>query len=520
MKSPRSFTLSLVLVALLGATAHAETKPNVIIIFADDMGYGEIQALNPERSKIPTPSLNKLAEEGMIFTDAHTTSSVCSPSRYGLLTGRYNWRSTLQRGVLQGGDDPLIAADRLTLGKLFQSQGYVTGMFGKWHLNYSYEMPEGAQKLKDKKSGYEPSGYPIGTKIPDGPLTRGFDIFHGFHHAGSMSSIVDGDAIVKEMPVVEVLPEITTAAAGFIDAHAAGAKEGKPFFMYFPLSSPHTPIAPAPEWIGKGLIGEYGDFVAQTDGSVGAVMEALERNGLTKNTIVIFSADNGTSKAANIPALEKQGHYPSANLRGSKADLWDGGHRVPFILRWPEQVKAASKSDQLISLADMMATFAEMLSVELADNTAEDSISFYPILAGKELENPRESVVHHSIDGKFAIRQGDWKLLLAAGSGGWSAPKDPEALADGLPEMQLYDLSKDLGEEQNLVAQNPEKVAGLIKLLETYVAEGRSTPGEAQENDAEVDIWKKRKGGAAKKDRNKDKKNDEKKGKKKDKSED
>ncbi|MDP4625870.1 MAG: arylsulfatase [Akkermansiaceae bacterium] len=508
MKHLRSLNLSLFLFSLIGLTATAATKPNVVIIYADDMGYGEIQALNPERSKIPTPSLNKLAEEGMVFTDAHTTSSVCSPSRYGLLTGRYNWRTTLQRGVLTGGDAPLIAADRLTLGKLFQSQGYKTAIFGKWHLNYSYEVPEGAVKPKRGKD-FLLAAAPVGTHIPDGPLTRGFDVFHGFHHARTMSSIVEGDTIVREIPVVEVLPEITDAAADFIDDHAAEAKEGKPFFMYFPLSSPHTPIAPAPEWKGKGVVGTYGDFVAQTDGSVGAVMEALERNGLTENTIVIFSADNGTSKAAGIAALEKQGHYPSANLRGSKADLWEGGHRVPFILRWPEQVKASSESGQLISLADMMATFAEMLSVDLADDTAEDSISFYPILAGKELENPRESVVHHSIDGKFAIRQGDWKLLLAAGSGGWTAPGDAEALAKGLPEMQLYDMPNDIGEEKNLVAQNPEKVAGMIKLLETYVAEGRSTPGEPQKNDAEIDIWKKGKSDAPKKGKKKGQKADD-----------
>ena len=484
----------LLLPLLITSSAFAaDIKPNVVLIYADDMGYGEVEALNPERSRVPTPSLNALAAEGMIFTDAHTTSSVCTPSRYALLTGRYNWRTRLQSGVVQGGKPPLIAEDRMTLGKLFQAQGYNTAIFGKWHLEYSYEVPaELAKAPRPKKTAsiYR-AAVPVGTKIPDGPITRGFDHFYGFHHARSMSSIVVDDTIVEEMDVVGILPAITKATTDYIDAHAAEAQSGKPFFIYFPLSSPHTPIATAPEWMGKSGIGEYGDFVAQTDGSVGAVMEALERNGLTENTVVIFSADNGTSKAGNIPDLQKQGHYPSANLRGSKADLWDGGHRVPFILRWPAQVKAASTTDQLISLADMFATFSEMLGHTYADDTAEDSISFAPILLGKELKVPREAVVHHSIDGKFAIRQGPWKLLLAAGSGGWSSPKDAEAIKKGLPDMQLYNMADDLGEENNLLEQYPEKVTSLIALLESYVEQGRSTPGGAQQNDARIDIWKK-----------------------------
>ena len=484
----------LLLPLLIASSAFAaDMKPNVVLIYADDMGYGEVEALNPERSRVPTPGLNTLAAEGMIFTDAHTTSSVCTPSRYALLTGRYNWRTRLQRGVVSGGKEPLIAADRMTLGKLFQAQGYRTAIFGKWHLEYSYEVPaELAKAPRPKKTAsIYPAAVPVGTKIPDGPITRGFDHFYGFHHARSMSSIVVDDTIVQEMDVVEILPAITKATTDYIDAHAEQAKSGKPFFIYFPLSSPHTPIATAPEWMGKSGIGKYGDFVAQTDGSVGAVMEALERNGLTENTIVIFSADNGTSKAGNIPDLEKQGHYPSANLRGSKADLWDGGHRVPFILRWPAQVKAASTTDQLISLADMFATFSEMFGYTYADDTAEDSISFAPILLGEELKTPREAVVHHSIDGKFAIRQGPWKLLLAPGSGGWSSPKDAEAKKKGLPDMQLYNMADDLGEMNNLLEQYPEKVASLITLLESYVEQGRSTPGVDQNNDAKIDIWKK-----------------------------
>lgn len=481
-------------ILLLGAVSLLEAnikKPNVVFIYADDMGYGEVEALNPERCKIPTPSLNQLAAEGMIFTDAHTTSSVCTPSRYSLLTGRYNWRTRMQAGVLSGGKKPLIKADRMTLGKLFQGQGYSTALFGKWHLDYTYEVPAEAEPVDLKKhKGKRLAPVPLGTRIPDGPITRGFDTFYGFHHARSMCSIVKDDTIVEEVEVVDVLPLITQATVDFIDAKASEAKSGKPFFIYFPQSSPHTPIAPSESWVGKSGIGEYGDFVAETDGSVGAVMKALERNGLTENTLIIFSADNGSSKAAGFGYLERIGHFASAEFRGSKSDLWDGGHRVPFILRWPEAVAAGTKTDQLISMSDMYATFAEMMGVSYGDDVAEDSLSFLPLLYGEELSMPRESIVHHSISGHFAIRQGSWKLLLAPGSGGWSQPKNNEAKLDGLPSMQLYHLETDIGEKNNLVNEYPEKVASLLALLESKVERGRSTPGAVQENDASIKLFK------------------------------
>ena len=486
----KSFTLSWIALACVSIAHASPDKPNVVLIYADDMGYGEIEALNPKRCKVPTPSLNQLAAEGVVFTDAHTTSSVCSPSRYSLLTGRYNWRTRLQSGVLQDGGEPLISADRMTLGALFQGQGYKTAMFGKWHLAYNYALQDGAKQLKRKK-GARLAKVPIGTKILEGPLTRGFDTFYGFHHARSMESIVQDDTLIQEISSVEVLPAITKAAVDYIDANAKAASEGTPFFLYFPLSSPHTPILPAPEWIGKSGIGTYGDFVAQTDDSVGAVMNALERNGLTKNTIVIFSADNGTSPAAKFAKLAEKGHFPSGDLRGAKSDLWDGGHRVPFILRWPEIVKGGSSSDQLISLGDLFATFADFFNVTYGDHVAEDSISFLPTLHGKPNDTPRKDIVHHSIKGHFAIRQGPWKLLLSSGSGGWSKMKKPSK--DKLPSMQLYHMDRDIGEQQNLVAEHPEKVASLLALLENQVAAGRSTPGETQKNDVEVHIRKSQK---------------------------
>ncbi|WP_066219922.1 sulfatase family protein [Formosa haliotis] len=470
---------------------EARVLPNVVLILADDMGYGEIEALDPEQSKIPTPTLNRLASEGMVFTDAHTSSSVCTPSRYTMLTGRYNWRTRLQSGVVQGGAQPLIAADRMTLGHLFQKQGYNTALVGKWHLEYQYQVPDSLKAITPKKeAGKFLANVPIGTKIPDGPITRGFNSFYGFHHSRAMSSFVRNDKITEEIPVVDVLPTLTQEVSRLIDTKAQDAKNGKPFFIYFAQNAPHTPIVPSKEWVGKTDLGKYGDFVAQTDGSVGKVLEALERNGLSENPIVIFTSDNGTSKLANIPELQSKGHYPSAGLRGSKSDLWDGGHRVPFIVRWPNQVEAHSQSEQLICLADLMATFADYFSFEIPEYNAEDSKSFLNALFGKSLEYPRNEIVHHSIEGRFSIRQNEWKLLLAPGSGGWSSPKDFEALEASLPEMQLYNLNQDLGETTNLVAQYPEKVDALVGILKEYIKNGRSTTGTLLENDVDIDIWK------------------------------
>lgn len=485
------FFISLFFITVINSVS-AQEKPNIILIFADDMGYGEIQALNPDRSKIPTPNLNKLASEGMVFTDAHTSSSVCTPSRYALLTGRYNWRTRLQRGVVQGGKEPLIAANRLTLPSLLKNQGYSTSMVGKWHLEYLYDIPEGLKEVplsKRTESRY-PANVPVGTKIIEGPITRGFDSFYGFHHSGAMSSIVRNDKIIEEMYVIEVLPNLTNEVVSLINDKAEAAKAGKPFFIYFPQNSPHSPVVPSKKWQGTTGLNKHGDFVAQTDGSVGQVLEALERNGLSENTIVIFSTDNGTSKNADIDFLESKGHFPSAYLRGSKADLWDGGNRVPFIMRWPNKIKAGSENNQLVCLTDMMATFANLFNLNLPEDAAEDSWSFYPSLFGKSISNPRTSIVHHSIHGRFAIREDNWKLLLAPGSGGWSSPDDILATKENHPWIQLYDLKSDIGETTNLKDENPDKVKSLVDLLEKFVADGRSTPGEKQANDAPINIFK------------------------------
>ena len=403
--------ISLTLVWCLGLSGWtvAAEKPNIVFVLCDDLGYGDIHCLNPERGKIPTPSVDQLAKEGLIFTDAHSGSSVCTPTRYGLLTGRYSWRTRLQSGVVQGFEPCLIAEDRPTVGTLLQEQGYYTGLIGKWHLDFQYLNKRTGKALK-RERGKKLA--PVGSTIPDGPVNRGFDYFHGFHHAGDMKCVVENDTVIEHDDVINMLPRLTEKAVEFIDNRAKTDKE-QPFFLYVPFGSPHTPIVPTKEWQGKSGLGSYGDFVMQTDHGFGEILKALERNGFSENTLVIFSSDNGCSRAAKIGLLwRKKGHYPSANLRGSKSDLWEGGHRIPFIVRWPGVVKAGTETDQLICLTDLFATCADILEISMPSGSGEDSVSILPALSGKPIESSRAGVIHHSISGHFSYRQGPWKLLL------------------------------------------------------------------------------------------------------------
>ena len=475
----------------------ADEKPNIVFIFADDMGYGDVHALNPERGKIKTPHMDKLASEGMIFTDAHTSSSVCTPSRYSLLTGRYHWRTELQEGVLWGFSEPLIDEGRITAANVLKDNGYNTAMIGKWHLGMIMPTPNGVLP-----KGRKPANVNIewDGEIKRGPTSNGFDYFYGISASLDMAPYIyikndrfdgempeDGKAITaKGFDRSDVLPEIGRKTVEFIKQQNAE----KPFFAYVPLTSPHTPIVPTEEWRGKSGLSSYGDFQMQTDAIIGQIVDAIDAAGLTENTLVIVSSDNGCSKAAKIPALEKQGHYPSAHLRGSKADLWEGGHRVPFIVRWPAVVKAGSKSDATICMTDFIATCADLVGKELPATAGEDSVSFLPALKGEAIKTERAGIVHQSISGHFAYRQGKWKLLLAKGSGGWSSPT--EAKAKGFPmEAQLYDLEADPGETKNLYQSNPEVAAKLLAQLEADVKRGRSTAGPDQKNDIEgIVLWK------------------------------
>lgn len=464
----------------------AASRPNIVLILCDDLGYGDVQCLNLENGKIQTPHIDKIADQGMTFTDAHSGSSVCTPTRYGLLTGRYSWRTRLQSGVTGGYKPCLIAPDRLTVAGLLQKQGYATAILGKWHLDFQYQDPVSGEMLKrpHRKLKKMP---PVGSKIPDGPVSRGFDTYHGFHHAGDMQAVIEDDTVIVHEDEINMLPRLTRKAVEYIDARAKSPDQ--PFFLYVPLGSPHTPIVPSKEWQGKSELGPYGDFVMQTDATVGAITDALEKNGFADNTLLIFTSDNGCSKAANIPALRKQGHTVSAQYRGSKADLWEGGHRVPFLVRWPSKVESGSTSDQLITLVDVFATVSDITG-EKAPAMAEDSVSFLPALSGQAIQSTRKGVIHHSISGHFAYRQGKWKLLLAKASGGWTSPKENQAGADA-PQAQLYDMENDPGEKNNLHLSHPEVAQRLLANLTVDVQNGRSTDGPAAKNDVEqIVLWK------------------------------
>lgn len=497
------------LFCLLGASLAAD-RPNILIILADDQGYGDVGAYNPG-SKIPTPHLDRFAAEGLRFTDGHTTSGVCTPSRYSLLTGRYHWRTRLQSGVLGGWSPPLIAPDRVTLAGLLKTQGYRTACFGKWHLGMEWPT-HGATPAKAGDAIDPPDGtigrFDYTQPIKDGPLDHGFDTFFGISASLDMPPFVwIQDRLATELPTatkkwlrsgpagpkfeaIDVLPTLADKVIAYVGAHAAEAKAGQPFFAYVPLPAPHTPIVPTKEWQGKSGLNAYADFVRQVDAEVGRILAALEREGLARDTLVIFTSDNGCSPAADIDELIAKGHHPSGPLRGHKADLFEGGHRVPFMVRWPAAVKPGVAS-QLVGQLDFLATFAELTGATARPNVGEDSVSFLPVLRNRETPSPRTSLVSQSINGSFAYREGNWKLALCRGSGGWSAPKPGSAEEAKLPEFQLYDLAQDVGETRNLLATETERAAKMRAALEAIIVQGRSTPGPAQTNDAPILLVKK-----------------------------
>jgi arylsulfatase A len=514
--------ISVLTIALLPAVLNAShaanqnlpgRKPNIVLILADDLGYGDLGCFN-KGSQIPTPHLDQLARAGMRFTDAHAPASVCSPTRYALLTGRYAWRTRLQRGVLGPWDKPLIAADRLTVASLLQQHGYATACIGKWHLGVTYSTTDG----KPPSSRNNPMSNVDFTKpIADGPITRGFDHYFGTFvpnyppycfveddHTVGIPSVRDtGIADLFNIPgpmapgwkLVNILPEITRHAEKWIED---AAKSDKPFFLYFPLTSPHYPVVPAPEFKGKSKAGDYGDFVVQTDWTVGRVLVALQRAGVADNTLVIFTSDNGPEVVEINPGaydrIRLSHHYSMGELRGAKRDTWEGGHRVPFIARWPAKIKAGAASGEIICHLDFMRTVAAILGVQLPDAAAPDSYNLLPVLLGEELDHPvREATVHHSCSGKFAIRKGDWVFINAPSGDDNGAQGEPEFLKRerGYTKHnqpgELFNLRDDISEHRNHYADHPEIVCELKALLEKYKADGRSTAGVSQPNDVSID---------------------------------
>ena len=489
--------LAAILLAGPGADRSSAAGPNVILVMADDLGIGDVSPTNPA-CQIKTPHLQKMAAEGLTFLDAHTPSSVCTPTRYGLLTGRYNWRSRLARGVLSGRSSHLIPMERPTLGHLMRKAGYHTAMIGKWHLGWDWH------KTGNKIDFTRP--------VRNGPDINGFDQYYG--HCGSLDMPpyvwVDTGRITAQpdreegvnrtqdrygwyrkgpigadFKIPEVLPHLFGKSVAYVKSRVESAKSGKPFFLYLALPAPHTPIVPVPPFKDASGLNPYADFVMQVDHHMGELLSAVQESGLDEETLVIFTSDNGCSPEANFPLLKDKGHHPSGKYRGHKADIYEGGHRVPFIVRWPGEIEGGRKTDALACLTDVYATLEAVTGQEQQSVGGEDGYNLVPVFQG-ETTSGRDTLISHSIGGSFAIRQGGWKLCLCAGSGGWSAPREGEAKNKGLPPMQLYNLADDPAETNNLVRDEPAKVKALLLLLDEQVQRGRSTPGHPLKNDRDV----------------------------------
>lgn len=478
-----------------------EKKPNVIYILADDMGYGDISAFN-EKCPFKTQHLDELCENGIYFTDAHASSAVCTPSRYSILTGRYNWRSRLKSYVVGGYSEPLIEKGRMTVADLFKNQGYHTAMVGKWHLGMSFAKAVDFEEQPDFDAC---TGVDYGAPIKSSPVSNGFDYFFGISGSLDMPPYIyiENDRFT-ELPDHEtsntgkkfwrkgptgahfhhenVLDDLTDKVLEKIEEY----KE-EPFFIYFPMPAPHTPILPAAEFQGKSGTNEYGDFVLHCDHVVGRVAEKLKETGVYDNTILVYTSDNGCSPMANFEELKAKGHNPSYVFRGTKADIYEGGHRIPLIVQWPQGIEGGRRCDRIVCLSDFMATMADILHVDLPENCGEDSVSSLPLWKTPEGGQVREDIVHQSIDGSLSIRRGQYKLELCPGSGGWSDPKpgmeDPDS-----PRFQLYDLSQDIGERKNVIEEHLELAAELRAILKAHIENGRSTPGIPQSNNGQR-IW-------------------------------
>jgi len=497
--------ISLMSACLTAGAATASDKPNIVYILADDMGVGDIAALNPE-AKVETPHLDRLISQGMNFTDGHTASAVCTPTRYGLLTGRYPWRSELKEGVVNGYSKALISADLDTVAKLLKRAGYNTAMTGKWHLGFDWTYKEGETPVHELSVDSKKVENLVDYTKPfsGGPVDCGFNYFYGMVASPGMPPYT-----FLENRNVTVLPTDQQAWFGPRADFPAGKKKdyerkatmlrpgvkapgfesnqvmlrytekaveyieqqraGKPFFLYVPYASPHTPVVPRDEFKGTSQCGIYGDFVQELDWSVGQILDTLEKMGMTENTMVIFTADNGHAPASfPMHFKEKYGHDPELGLNGHKARLYEGGHRVPFIVRWPAKVAASSTCDATINLNDLYATCAALTGQKTDVNQGVDSYSMLDLLlVGSVYERP--SSVYTDYGGRFAVRKGDWKLLLHAN------PK----------QQQLFNLKDDLNETQNQV-RNPELapvIDDLVKEITAVVRNGRTTAGPILEND-------------------------------------
>ncbi|MDO6597943.1 arylsulfatase [Oceanihabitans sp. 2_MG-2023] len=512
-----SITFLLLIIGVLNGFSQSNTSkskpPNIIYILADDLGIGDLSIYN-ENSKINTPNLDQMGKEGMQFTDAHTSSSVCTPTRYGILTGRYNWRTPLKQFVLWGNSPMLIKDNRLTVAQLLKNKGYQTANIGKWHLGLNWAMKDSAQEMEffsSIKDRYDADSMDYSAPLKKGVLDVGFDYSYAISASLNMPPYVylENDKVVQlpnnisvqkrktnpyshwikgaisnDFKHEQVLPVIVNKANSYIQEKA---KEDKPFFLYMPLPAPHNPIVPIEPWKGKSNINPYADFVIMIDDLMGELFKTIKESGIEENTLIIFTSDNGCASNANFSVLKEKGHNPSYVYSGEKGSYLEGGHRVPFLVKWPTKIKANTVSDATICTTDFMATCADIVEYNLKDTEAEDSYSMLPLLL-QEKGFQREATIHHSKTGIFAIRKGDWKLIVSPNSG-LNANGKPEKLEKELPENILYNLKLDIEEHVNVAEKYPDKVTELKKLLIKLINEGRSTPGAVQKNDVVSSPW-------------------------------
>jgi arylsulfatase A len=478
-----------------------EKKPNIVYILADDLGYGDVSAYNPN-SKISTPHIDRLASQGIRFTDAHSSSAVCSPTRYGILTGRYSWRSLLKEGVLNGYSQSLIEKDRTTVASFLKRNGYITGVVGKWHLGIDWVQKSGTVNEATQTSSpgikiINPETIDFMLQPTDGPMNHGFDYSFilpasldmppycylennkltaplteqtpGSNPAnGTTGAFWRAGLMAQGFEFEKVTPTFTDKAISFIRKQSAG----KPFFLYLPFPSPHTPWLPAAEFRGSSKAGEYGDFVNMVDTQVGKVLQTLTEMGFDDNTIVFFASDNGPFWKPDF--IEKFDHHAAYIYRGMKADAFEGGHRIPFIVRWPGKIKPGTSCNETVTLTNLLATCAGIVNKKLAGNEGEDSFSILPLLLDKAADYQRpEAQIQHSSRGYFVVRKGDWKLIKGLGSGGFSKPEKIDPKPGEAPE-QLFNLKDDPSETRNLYLEYPDKVKELTGILNKYQETGRS----------------------------------------------
>lgn len=475
-----------------------QEMPNIVIVMADDMGFGDVKALNPQ-SRIPTPHLDRLAKQGMTFHDAHSPSGVCTPTRYGILTGRYCWRSRMKSGVLGGYSKPLLEPGRATIASMLKSRGYRTAAIGKWHLGM--ELPLLKDDAKTSNWAGDP-GIDFGGVITDSPIHHGFDYYFGVSASLDMAPYVyiRNDRFTtrptQQQPAVkfphfirqgpraedfivdQVLDRLTEEAVEFVGNAAKGEQ---PFFLYLPLTAPHKPTQPKAKFKGLTKLSEYGDFIAQVDDAVGQVLQAIDDAGVRDNTVVVFTSDNGSYMYRyddarrdhvddnTIQGYRGENHRANGPWRGTKADIYDGGHRVPFFVRWPGKIVAESTCYQPICHVDLLATCAEISGEQPDDDEAEDSFSMLGLLQGADVSRGAP-VIHHSSSGMFAIRDGNWKLILGNGSGGRQNPKGKSFEKP----YQLYNMTSDPSEQNNVIERHPDIADALNRKLEEIRESGRN----------------------------------------------